>query len=84
MENLLEKIKAVQDHIFNEWYPNIFEDIILVIEFIVSNMNLWDLEKQNRIVELLKFIEFALTNKDNLILADILEYELKPLLLEVN
>ena len=83
MEELLKKIQIIQEQIFNEWNPNLMEGVVFTLEYIVSNLSLWEVETQNIAVEIMNYIESAIINKDNLVLADILEYELKPLIVEI-
>lgn len=83
MEALINNIDRIQGEIFKNYSAECIQRIIKVAEEIQNLLPNLNIEKQSHIIELLRHLMLALDNKDYLLVADILEYEFKPLLITV-
>lgn len=79
MHNIIELIDIIQENIFKYNINNIFENISLLVENIVSYIDVFAVE-EIKLNKILNWVNISLLNKDYLLLADILEYEFKPLI----
>lgn len=79
MHNIIELIDIIQENIFKYNINNISKNISLLVENIVSYINVFEVE-ETKLNEILNWVNISLVNKDYLLLADILEYEFKPLI----
>ena len=80
MESIINNIGQIQEEIFRSCSFECIQKIIETAEDIQSLLSKLNIEKQSYLVELLRHLMMALDNKDYLLVADILEYEFKPLL----
>ena len=80
MQGIIQEMDLLQEKIFGDYQIECSKDIISISEKIQSLAIHLDEERQKYLLELLKHKLIALENKDHLLLADILEYELKPFL----
>ena len=83
MESIINNIGQIQEEIFRSCSFECIQKIIETAEDIQSLLSKLNIEKQSYLVELLRHLMMALDNKDYLLVADILEYEFKPLLITV-
>ena len=83
MESIINNIGQIQEEIFKNYSADCIQEIIKVAEEIQNLLPNLNIERQSHIIELLRHLLLALDNKDYLLVADILEYEFKPLLITV-
>lgn len=79
MHNIIELIDIIQENIFKYNINNISKNISLLVENIVSYIDVFAVE-ESKLNEILNWMNISLLNKDYLLLADILEYEFKSLI----
>jgi hypothetical protein len=80
-KSVIAKIKDVENNIFEYNISTIMSDFIFIIDEIynfMKNLNEYGINRMNQI---LNALTIALENKDYLLLADLLSYELKPIIL---
>ena len=79
---LIQKIDEIENSIFDYEINNIMNDIVSVFSQIVENnmIDTNDLSTLNKINMLMGNCINSMQNKDYLLLADQLEYELKPII----
>lgn len=82
MKIILKQIDDVQNKLFLEWNPDVLNDIVSIIETLVIRLPMQSKDVQEKILILLNKIEGAIINKDYLLISDLLEYELKPIVVE--
>lgn len=79
---MINKVDEIQEILFLEWNPNVIEAILnLMEEFVLLFQNL-TLDEQNHCLLILSNIEKAIKNHDYLLIADLLEFDIKPVLKE--
>ena len=79
--NIIKNIENIEKNIFDYNINNIMENMISQIDLIYNLVNNHSVKNINILNNVLKYITIALENKDHLLLADLLEYELKPILI---
>lgn len=77
MKIILKQIEDIQNKLFLEWNPDVLNDVINLIEKFVETLPEMSLVEQNSCLLSLSKLEKAILNKDYLLVADILEFELK-------
>ena len=75
-DRLEEVCNFILDFKFNEAVRFLIE----LLDDILKDTTKSEILSQSQLHEVIKFIEMSLTNKDYLFLYDLLQYELKPLL----
>ncbi|MCB2297191.1 hypothetical protein [Clostridium tagluense] len=81
LENVIEKIKDMEQNIFEYNISTIISDLIFIIDEIYNFMKKLNEYGINIMNQVLNGLTIALENKDYLLLADLLFYELKPMIL---
>ncbi|MCT4605039.1 MAG: hypothetical protein N4A64_02895 [Marinisporobacter sp.] len=82
--NLIKNIEKIQEYIFMYDLEKIQKEIIQFtndFSFFLRNISSKDI---NVFMEIFEYINIAIKNKDYLLIADLLEFELKPLLEKMN
>lgn len=80
LENIVYNIKDIEKNIFDYNINNVMKDILSQVDLIYNLANKLNADAISRINNVLKYVTIALENKDYLLLADLLEYELKTIL----
>lgn len=78
MHNIIKLIDVIQENIFRYNINNISKSISLLVDYLVPYINVF-INEENKLNEILNLINTSLLNRDYLLLADILEYEFRPL-----
>ncbi len=84
METIQKQIDQVIQDVFQINFNEIQKKIIQISEYIENNKVFFNTEKQEIWAQILNYLTIGLKNKDYLVIADILKYELKPLLEKEN
>ncbi|HHY04326.1 MAG TPA: hypothetical protein GX534_03980 [Thermoanaerobacterales bacterium] len=84
METIQKQIDQIIQDVFQINFNEIQKKIIQISEYIENNKVFFNTEKQEIWAQILNYLTIGLKNKDYLVIADILKYELKPLLEKEN
>ncbi len=84
METIQKQIDQVIQDVFQINFNEIQKKIIQISEYIENNKVFFNTEKHEIWAQILNYLTIGLKNKDYLVIADILKYELKPLLEKEN
>ncbi len=82
--NTQSKILKLRDEIFNYKISEAMKDFDEIISEIFTLIESVDTQIKDKFMEVIKYLEISLINKDYLLLTDILTYEISPLMLYIS